>query len=147
MKDSASKFNSSYFGRTITRIVLMPVIAASLSIAMFLPVTQVYARSNDESGDQLLYIDDRYSEDIQPSRRTRGNCTDLYSKAWCDAHGFKNNRPVPGSVRLNNREKKCLFNCYVTMGKIVLAGVTKSPTGIYSATASAAYTLWVCSKM
>lgn len=75
----------------------------------------------------------------------RGRCADSYSKAWCDSHGFANNRPVPHKVKLIPKEEACLRDLYVAGTAGVIAGyVTKGPGGALYATARAAYQLFTC---
>lgn len=75
----------------------------------------------------------------------RGRCTDSYSKAWCDSHGFANNRPVPHKVKLIPKEEACLRDLYVAGTAGVIAGyVTKGPAGALYATARASYRLFTC---
>lgn len=75
----------------------------------------------------------------------RGRCTDSYSKAWCDSHGFANNRPVPHKVKLNAKEEACLRDPYLAGTAEVIAGlVTTGPSGGFFATAMTSYRLFIC---
>ncbi len=78
--------------------------------------------------------------------RERGRCTDSYSKAWCDSHGFQNNRPVPHKVQLTKKEADCYWGLVKDGVGWVLSVVTKDPRGVLSATADVAYTLHNCLK-
>lgn len=62
-----------------------------------------------ESGT-IVIIDEVAPKVIRKTNvpRTRGNCTDVYSKQWCDTHGYENNRPVGSSVKLTQQELSCL---------------------------------------
>lgn len=81
----------------------------------------------------------------RPTIMERGRCTDVYPKDWCNAHGYKNNRPVGASVTLNSREKKCLEDFYLDSARnILISGVTMNPAGIYIGTPYAAIKLWRC---
>ena len=60
----------------------------------------------------------------------RGRCTDSYSKARCDSHGFANSRTVPHKVKLNAKEEACLRDPYLAGTAEVIAGlVTTGPGG------------------
>lgn len=58
----------------------------------------------DDKLKSNIYYDEGYETFNTDQVRTRGNCTDIYTKAWCDSHGYANNRPVSGSVTLTNKE-------------------------------------------
>ena len=75
--------------------------------------------------------------------RERGRCTDSYSKEWCNAHGFTNNRPVPHVVKLTPKEQKCYNELLIS--SIGIAGsVWTGPGGTLIATATTAFRLFNC---
>ena len=75
-----------------------------------------------------IYVGDNYDENYDISLFERGRCTDSYSKAWCDSHGFANNRTVPHKVKLNAKEEACLRDPYLAGTAEVIAGlVTTGP--------------------
>lgn len=140
------KFNYTNNMRIKLAKAFIIILGITLSTSIAMPSLYAYANSVDKLtyGYTKIYTGNHDSQ--QPVRRTRGNCTDVYSKTWCNAHGYGNNRPVGARVTLTQREKDCLFRYYIVAGNIVIAGVTKSASGIWTATANAAYTLWVCSR-
>lgn len=89
-----------------------------------------------------VYVGDSYDSGIAP--RTRGNCTDSYTRAWCNSHGFANNRPVPHAVHLNARERRCYNQMLISSAAAVAGLAWSGPGGALIATASGAFTLWNC---
>ncbi|WP_368153092.1 hypothetical protein, partial [Collinsella aerofaciens] len=72
-------------------------------------------------------------------------CSHSYSKAWCDSHGFANNRPVPHKVKLNAKEEARLRDLQLAGTAEVIAGlVTTGPSGGFFATAMTSYRLFTC---
>ena len=111
----------------------------------FVPVAAAYADEGSPAESSEIYVGDNYDENYNISPFERGRCTDSYSKAWCDSHGFANNRPVPHKVKLIPKEEACLRDLYVAGTAGVIAGyVTKGPGGALYATARAAYQLFTC---
>lgn len=128
--------------------ILIVIVGMLLSISMSsMPVLANTENDDNDGYTTEIYVDENYgnqtNEGIQP--RTRGNCTDVYSRAWCNAHGYQNNRPVPGSVKLIQSE----INCYLKWSAIGVAkGVTSLVTGnvvsgLWS-TASTVFKLFNC---
>ena len=74
----------------------------------------------------------------------RGQCTDRFSKAWCDAHGFKNNRPVPGTVKLNAKERKCYNELLITNAGLAASMVWTGPGGALVGSAASVFRLFNC---
>ena len=100
-------------------------------------------RSPAESSE--IYVGDNYDENYDISPFERGRCTDSYSKAWCDSHGFANNRTVPHKVKLNAKEEACPRDPYLAGVAEVIAGlVTTGPDGGLFATAMTSYRLFTC---
>lgn len=78
------------------------------------------------SGD--IYVPDNYQDPgIMPLER--GQCTDVYSKAWCDSHGYKNNRPVPKAVPLNAKERECYWGLMRSGSKAALCAMVGNVGG------------------
>ena len=127
---------------------LMIIVSSLLSLSLSgLPV---YANTtdNEKNGDvPEIYVDENYgnqtSESITP--RNRGNCTDVYTREWCNAHGYQNNRPVGGTVALNSKEIKCFI-------KAVAAGIDVArrstvylgPNSVYLAPPATAFAYFYC---
>lgn len=86
-----------------------------------------------------------YEQNAEPARmRTRGTCSEVYSRAWCNAHGYGNNRPVPGRVRLNAKEQRCVKQLYGSLAAAVASGIISGGSGWYVGAASAVYGFWLC---
>ena len=103
------------------------------------------SRRRDTVRRQPSVCGDSYDESYEITPFERGRCTDSYSKAWCNSHGFKNNRPVPHKVQLNAKERKCLNELYVNGTASVIAGyISTGAGGALFATAQAAYRLFNC---
>lgn len=123
----------------VTLMISLIVLSPTLAIA-----TPVFAETALTTNNEI-YVPDTYNSEEGIVPYERGRCTDSYSKEWCDSHGFANNRPVPHSVQLNAKEKKCLTSFYISAaGQILIAGVTLNPAGIYIGTPVAAFQLWNC---
>lgn len=126
----------------LTAIICIELIIGSLC------VTNAYAIQADDaiqSEDSQVYVGDSYDESYEITPFERGRRTDSYSKAWCNSHGFKNNRPVPHKVQLNAKERKCLNELYVNGTASVIAGyISTGAGGALFATAQAAYRLFNC---
>lgn len=124
--------------------VLILTLVFGLIISLVAPAPNALAQSQASNSVDIVGFDKRFLNNVP--RRERGRCTDVYSKAWCDAHGYKNNRPV-GKVALNKKELDCLVTFYGSIGFALAKGiVSKTPTGAIVASASAAYSLWKCLK-
>ncbi|MEG0093347.1 MAG: hypothetical protein RR945_00005 [Erysipelotrichaceae bacterium] len=94
-----------------------------------------------------IYVDDNYNQyssgEVQP--RNRGNCTDVYTREWCNAHGFENNRPVPGSVQLNAKEKRCYFEMLGNAAwNVLTSSITMNAAKLYYGTASVVFKFYKC---
>lgn len=87
-----------------------------------------------------------YEQNAEPARmRTRGTCSEVYSRAWCNAHGYGNNRPVPARVNLTSREKRCIISIYGSLTKALIAGIVSGGSGsVYTAAADFAFVMWMC---
>ena len=126
--------------KPIILAVIGALVASSLTAAPTLAIA-----SEATSQEAEVYTLENEKETGETILRERGRCTDSYSKEWCDAHGFQNNRPVPHAVPLNSKERKCLTDFYLSVtGDILLAGVTLNPAGIYIGTPIAAFQLFNC---
>ena len=118
-------------GVAVSSLVTAPVLATAVELPP--QETKVYVLEEEgQRGATVL--------------RERGRCTDSYSKAWCDSHGFKNNRPVPHKVQLTKKEADCYWGLVKDGIGWVLSAVTKDSRGVLSATANVAYTLHKCLK-
>lgn len=132
-----------------SEITLRAVCSAALVATMVLtPLTAeatsaTSARMNTPTADNVIYVNDDIAS-APVLRRTRGNCTDVYSAAWCNAHGYGNNRPVPARVKLNAREKSCVIKVYGSLAAAVAKGVVQGAASGYYAAARAVYNFWRC---
>lgn len=127
---------------------LLSIVSAALCLSLvmtpFVPVAAAYA---DEG---LLPRAAKSTSETTTTKITiypfeRGRCTDSYSKAWCDSHGFANNRTVPHKVKLNVKEESCLRDPYLAGTAEVIAGlVTTGPGGGLFATAMTSCRLFTC---
>lgn len=128
-------------GITLTSVALCAALALT-------PATMAFADIGGEPANPSegaeVYLPDNYQDPgIMPLER--GQCTDVYSKAWCDSHGYKNNRPVGKSVTLNAKEKACYYKALAAgVWQAAVAAVTVSPTGALLAPPAVAYTLFTC---
>lgn len=95
------------------------------------------------SGD--IYVPDNY-QDPGTMPLERGQCTDVYSKAWCDSHGYKNNRPVPKAVPLNAKERECYWGLMRSGSKAALCAMVGNVGGVLTAAPGVAFTLYKCFK-
>ena len=109
----------------------------------------VLANTENNSGGDFpeIYVDEDYgnqtNEGIQP--RNRGNCTDFYTREWCNAHGYQNNRPVGGTVALNAKEKKCYLNVLHDVAWYSYTVTVKiGPAGLYVGPAAAVFKFFYC---
>lgn len=95
------------------------------------------------SGANAVYVSDSYDGGISP--RERGQCTDSYSRAWCNSHGFANNRPVPHAVTLNAQERRC-YNSLIAAGlqTAITALVTPGAAGALIAAPGIAFSFFNC---
>lgn len=128
---------------------LSPIISAALCLSLvvtpFVPVAAAYADEVTPAESSEIYVGDNYDENFDISLFERGRCTDSYSKAWCDSHGFSNNRPVPHKVKLNAKEEACLRELYIAGTAEVIAGyITGNAPGGLFATAMASFRLFNC---
>lgn len=79
--------------------------------------------------------------------RIRGNCTDVYSKQWCDTHGYENNRPVGSSVKLTQKELSCLeAGLGTTFGLVTFFSGSPAAIFAYTGTALVSFAL-ACGSM
>ena len=88
--------------------IVSAALCLSLVMTPFVPVAAAYAAEGSPAESSEIYVGDNYDENYDISLFERGRCTDSYSKAWCDSHGFANNRTVPHKVKLNAKEEACL---------------------------------------
>lgn len=75
--------------------IVSAALCLSLVMTPFVPVAAAYADDGSPAESSEIYVGDNYDENYDISLFERGRCTDSYSKAWCDSHGFANNRPRP----------------------------------------------------
>ncbi|MEF9920770.1 hypothetical protein [Anaerorhabdus sp.] len=111
--------------------------------------TNLFAETEQEKGyEPTLYVSENYDVEsdsiVQP--RTRGNCTDVYSKEWCDSHGYENNRPVPGTalIPLISDELKCYLSAISSGAAIFLTSKVSIKEGVYVAVADVLFQLYIC---
>ena len=128
---------------------LLSIVSAALCLPLvmtpFVPVAAAYADEGSPAESSEIYVGDNYDENYDISLFERGRCTDSYSKAWCDSHGFANNRTVPHKVKLNVKEESCLRDPYLAGTAEVIAGlVTTGPGGGLFATAMTSCRLFTC---
>lgn len=125
--------------------VISAALCISLVITPFVLVASAYADEAITTDASEIYIGDNYVEDYDITPFERGYCTDSYSKAWCDSHGFANNRPVPHQVKLNAKEEACLRELYIAGTASVIAElITQGPGGGLFATAMVSFNLFNC---
>lgn len=128
---------------------LSPIISAALCLSLvmtpFAPIASAYADEGSPTEGSEIYVGDNYDENYDVSLLERGRCTDSYSKAWCDSHGFANNRPVPHRVKLNAKEESCLRQLYIAGTADIIAGyITGNVPGGLFATAGVSFQLFNC---
>lgn len=87
--------------------IVSAALCLSLVMTPFVPVAAAYA-DVDPPREQRDLRRRQLRRKLRYIPFERGRCTDSYSKAWCDSHGFANNRPVPHKVKLNAKEEACL---------------------------------------
>lgn len=148
-KGDASRWITMAFQRleSIMKKTGATLTSLALCLSLVLPTGAVaFADTGDQAasgGTDAVYVSDTYDNGIAP--RTRGNCTDSYSRGWCNSHGYANNRPVPGRVILNSQELNCYFKAVAQgVAETVFWGVVKQPNGVYMAISSTAWRLWNC---
>lgn len=123
------------------------MLISSVNVVVFAEESnELYHEKSDEN---LIYVDDSYGETVDENSqsRTRGNCTDVYSKAWCDSHGYENNRPVPGTAVtiMIPDEVKCYLSALASGTAVLLTGkVTKNKEGMYVAIANVVFQFFIC---
>lgn len=123
-------------------IALLFVVCSLMST----PVAAIAEPMLMENGGEVGYTVEEEGESSGP-RRERGTCSQVYSRAWCNAHGYANNRPVGASVitQLNQKEKNCLLSWYGSEAAAIASGfVSLNGMGALVGTAAASYQLWVC---
>ncbi len=123
-------------------MAILTVVCVLSSMPMAALAKPVVATDGNASG---------YAAEVQESssvlRRERGTCSQVYSRAWCNAHGYANNRPVGASVitQLNQREKNCLLKWYGSeAAAIAVNAATLNAAGLLASTAQNAFNLWLC---
>lgn len=125
---------------TLTSLALCAALTLSPAAMAFADIGGEPANPGG-SGD--IYVPDNYQDPgIMPLER--GQCTDRFSKAWCDAHGFKNNRPVPGTVKLNAKERKCYNELLITNAGLAASMVWTGPGGALVGSAASVFRLFNC---
>lgn len=124
------------------------ITSLALCLSLMLPTGAVaFAETGGDQaasgGTDAVYVGDSYDSGIAP--RTRGNCTDSYSRAWCNSHGYANNRPVGHTVVLNAQEQRC-YNALIASGlqASVTSLVTLNASGLLIAAPFIAYNLYNC---
>lgn len=125
--------------KPIILAVIGALVASSLTAAPTLAIA-----SEATSQEAEVYTLENEKETGETILRERGRCTDSYSKEWCDAHGFQNNRPVPHKVQLTEKEAECYWGLIRNGAEWVVTAVTKDGRGFLFATADAASTLFKC---
>lgn len=122
-------------------------VALCFALAMS-PGTFAYAavggEDADAEGTPEIYVPDNYQDPgIMPLER--GQCTDVYSKAWCNSHGYRNNRPVGKMVKLTKKERDCYYKFLgKAVAKTITGAITKGPAGALMGPPKAAYALFKC---
>lgn len=93
-----------------------------------------------------IYVDENYvnQSNGNAAPRTRGTCTEVYSKAWCDSHGYQNNRPVGGKVLLNDRERRCYLGFLASGTHASITMLVTGPAGALVAAPLIAFNLFNC---
>lgn len=129
-------------GATLTSLALCAALALTPGTMAFADIGGEVANSSDAGGE--VYLPDNYQEPgIMPLER--GQCTDVYSRAWCNAHGYRNNRPVGKMVKLNAKEKACYYKFLgKAVAKTITGAITKGPAGALMGPPSAAFSLFKC---
>lgn len=120
------------------------VLAGTLSTSCLLAAPTLALASEPPQQDAEVYM---LEEDGTPNAtvlRERGRCTDSYSKEWCDAHGFQNNRPVPHKVKLTKKEADCYWSLVQAGVEGAIGAVTRGPGGALHAATAVAWALWNC---
>lgn len=104
--------------------------------------------NRETSYEPTLYISDDYDTESKSNieSRTRGNCTDVYSKAWCDSHGYENNRPVAGTalIPMIPDEVKCYLSSLSSSTAIILTAKVTQKNGVYYALADVVFQFFLC---
>ena len=127
---------------TLTSLALCAALTLSPAAMAFADIGGEPANPGG-SGD--IYVPDNYQDPgIMPLER--GQCTDVYSKAWCDSHGYKNNRPVPKAVPLNAKERECYWGLMRSGSKAALCAMVGNVGGVLTAAPGVAFTLYKCFK-
>lgn len=128
---------------TLTSLALCAALALSPAAMAFADIGGEPANPGG-SGD--IYVPDNYQDPgIMPLER--GQCTDVYSKAWCDAHGYKNNRPVGKMVKLTKKERDCYYGALADGVWTGLTGaVTASVAGVLMAPPAVAFSFFNCMR-
>lgn len=118
--------------------ILLPSLVLMFSL-------NVSAFALEENGQQngKIYIPATI-ENQSVIKRTKGTCTDRYSREWCNAHGFSNNRPVPEKVGLNEKELRCYVSLLASGSIAATEVITLDPKGIIEASVAFAVCLWGC---
>lgn len=123
-------------------------ISLILSLALTItPAAIAFADTESESSNDVIsseiYLPDDYREPgITPF--TRGQCTDVYPKAWCDSHGYANNRPVGGQVKLTHKEEKCYLDLLAQGSEMAIMSLVTGSTGAFYAAPWVAFQFWNC---
>ncbi len=130
-------------GATLTSLALCAALALTPGTMAFADIGGEADNSSDAGGE--VYLPDNYQEPgIMPLER--GQCTDVYSRAWCNAHGYRNNRPVGKMVKLNAKEKACYYGLLAKGTKAALCAAVGNYGGVLKAAPGIAYTLYKCFK-
>ncbi|MBP3893945.1 MAG: hypothetical protein J6D34_07900 [Atopobiaceae bacterium] len=131
------------------RRLILVLVLTMVALSTF--TNSAFAKSDNDSEVESyqIYVDERVSTEetsvggiIKP--KTKGNCTDLYPREWCNAHGYGNNRPVGARVNLNSKEKSCLIKWYGGIAKAISLGIVQNYGGAVVGAASTCVKLWYC---
>ena len=128
-------------------LISLIILIISLSIAISpISMSSAFATTDTIADINKIYVG-KHDSSSQVMRRELGTCSQVYSKGWCNSHGFKNNRPVPGRVTLTEKEKKCLYELYSEgYPAWIAASLEFGVAGAVFAGPAAAFHLYNCLK-
>ena len=128
----------------INQKIIGLMLVGTLSTSSLLAAPTLALASELPKQDVEVYMLEEESTPTATVLRERGRCTDSYSKEWCDAHGFQNNRPVPHKVKLTKKEADCYWSLVQAGVGGAIGTVTQGPGGALQAAAAVAWALWNC---
>lgn len=103
------------------------------------PISQ---KAVDTCAHNKIYVPKNYY--TASPRRTRGFCTDNFSWEWCKAHGYANNRPVMGKVKLVQREVNCMLEFDAKLTALGIKTLITGNLGEFFTLPRIAFQLWNC---